>query len=193
MTVLLVLSLFLGFLVIDTAERSHRAHALGSAPGPGAPALPGGSFLSKGHAWVRIEPGGEVRVGIDAFAQMAAGPFNRVDMPVEGQEVRMGEPLFSLRRGRQELHFLAPVSGRVVEDNEALLGDAEVIASSPYLEGWICRLEPTDLAADLRTLRIGSSAQGWCDEEGRRLEQLRGGRPGVAWADLEHGFLAATR
>ena len=190
MTVLLILSLFLVFLAIDAAVRG--ANAPSPVPDPDARALPGGSFLSKGHAWVRIEPGGEVRVGIDSFAQMAAGPFNRVTMLAEGREVRMGEPLFSLRRGRQELHFLAPVSGRVVEDNEALLDGAGAIASSPYLEGWVCRLEPTDLASELKTMRIGMTAQGWCDEEGRRLEQLRGGSTGMAWADLEHAFLEVT-
>ena len=118
---------------------------------------------------------------MDAFAQMAAGSFSRVTLPQEGQEVRMGDPLFTLKRGRQELHFLAPVSGKVVEDNEELLSGPEAIQSSPYLEGWVCRLEPSDLASELPTMRIGAAAQGWCDEEGRRLDQLRGGRPGMAW------------
>ena len=155
--------------------------------------LPGGSFISTGHAWVRIEPGGEVRVGIDDFAQKAAGPVARVAMPREGQEIRMGDPLFSLERGSQELHFMAPLSGRVVEGNRELAGDADPLKNSPYLDGWVCRIQPTDLASELPALRIGKPVLGWYDQEIKRLERLRGGKEGLDWAEFEDEFLVASR
>lgn len=152
--------------------------------------LPGGAFISSGHAWVRIEASGEVRIGIDDFAQKAAGDVGRVTLPRKGQEIRMGEPLFSLKRGGQELHFTAPVSGRVVEGNTDLVDDA--IRNSPYQEGWICRIRPTDLAAELATMRIGPPAVQWYDQEIHRLEDLRASKKEVNWADLESEFLVGS-
>lgn len=185
MTVLLVLSLLLAFVGTDWIVRAAaRRKALPRTPEPMD--LPGGDFVSRGHTWVRIEPGGDVRVGVDAFARGAAGPVSRVAMPREGQEVRMGEPLFALRRGRQELRFLAPVSGRVVEDNDDLID-----APGPRQEGWVCRLEPSHLAEELPTMRIGALAQPWYEDEARRLEALRADRNEVRWTDLEQAFLAA--
>ena len=190
MTVLLVLSLLLAFVGTDWIVRA--AARRKAQPGTPEPMdLPGGDFVSRGHTWVRIEPGGDVRVGVDAFARGAAGPVSRVAMPREGQEVRMGEPLFALRRGRQELRFLAPVSGRVVEDNDDLIADAEALTSSPYQDGWVCRLEPTDLAQELATMRIGLPARGWVADETRRLERLRASRNEVQWTELEEAFLTA--
>lgn len=168
------------------------AHEAEGAGGAGEYIVPGGSFISSGHAWVRIEAGGEVRVGIDDFAQQAAGVVNRVAMPRPGQAYRMGEPLFSLERGTQELHFLAPVSGKVVEDNAGLVEDAGCIKSSPYVDGWVCRIEPTDLATELAGMRIGHPVVGWYDEEIKRLDQLRAGKEGVSWAELENEFLAGA-
>ncbi len=152
--------------------------------------LPGGAFISNGHAWVRIEASGEVRVGIDDFAQKAAGKVGQVSLPRKGQEIRMGEPLFSLKRGGQELHFTAPVSGRVVEGNTDLGDDA--IRSSPYQEGWICRIRPSDLASELSTMRIGPPAVQWYDQEIHRLEDLRASKKEVDWADLESEFLVGS-
>ena len=160
---------------------------------PGEYCIPGGSFLSEGHAWVRIEPGGQVRVGIDDFAQKAAGPVNHVAMPAEGLAVQAGDPLFSLQYGDQELHFLAPVSGQVVEDNPGLARDAGSIHASPYLDGWVCRIAPSDLAGELSALRIGGSAVAWYDEEIKRLDQLRASREQLDWPELESEFLVAVR
>ena len=192
MTVLLVLALLLAFVGTDWIVREvARRRALPRARiRPEALGLPG-AFISRGHAWVWIEPGGAVRVGVDAFAWQAAGEITQVTMPREGQEIRMGEPLFTLRRGRQALHFLAPVSGRVVEDNDDLGDDPAFLARTPYQEGWVCRLEPTRLASELPTMRIGAMTQGWYEDESRRLEQLRASRDELRWTELEQAFLTA--
>ena len=155
--------------------------------------IPGGSFLSEGHAWVRIEPGGQVRIGIDDFAQKAAGPVGHVTMPLEGMAVQAGDPLFSLQYGDRELHFLAPVSGQVLEDNPGLRQDAGSLTHSPYLDGWVCRIAPSDLAAELSALRIGGPAVAWYDEEIKRLDQLRASRDQLDWAELESEFLVPVR
>jgi CheY-like chemotaxis protein len=156
---------------------------------PGEYRIPGGAFISTGHSWVRIEPGGEVRIGIDDFVRKEAGKVSQITLPREGQTVHAGDPLFSLRRGAQELRFRAPVSGKVVEDNPDLKADARPITASPYVAGWVCRIEPADLGAELPSMHIGKSAMTWYDDEIKRLRQLQDGKEALDWTDLEKGFL----
>jgi CheY-like chemotaxis protein len=156
--------------------------------------VPGGLFLSGGHAWVRIEPAGQARTGIDDFARKALGSIDAVELPQRGAAVRRGEPLYTLRRGAQVVHVLAPVGGRVAQVNEALRSEPERLTRSPYDRGWVCLLQPTDLAGDLRGLRIGRPVVAWYQEEIERLRKeggpAQGGAPVVDWSILEAHFLA---
>ena len=67
--------------------------------------VPGGAFLSDGHAWARIEPGGQLRAGLDDFARKALGPVDGVELPRPGQSVERGEPLFAVKLGAHRAHF----------------------------------------------------------------------------------------
>jgi CheY-like chemotaxis protein len=153
--------------------------------------IPGGSFIAPGHTWVRIEPDGQVRVGVDDFAHKAMGPVGQVVLPAPGQDVRKGDALFSFKRAGEEIHFYAPVAGKVVEDNAHLKSEPLLVAQSPYKEGWICRIQPSDLAADLTALKIGRPVVEWYGEEIKRLRDLetKVQKEDVDWADLEAGFL----
>jgi CheY-like chemotaxis protein len=159
--------------------------------------IPGGAFVSDGHAWVRIEDSGAVRVGMDDFARRALGTVERVELPAEGAAVRRGEALFAVRRGTSTAGFLAPVSGRVAAVNSALATHPAWVTSSPYEGGWICVLEPADLAAELAGLRIGKPAVEWYQQEIERLMAAGGpaerGAPQVDWQTLESRFLAGMR
>ena len=153
--------------------------------------VPGGSFIANGHAWVRIEPDGQVRVGVDDFAHKALGHVSLVVMPEPGLEVKAGDPLFSFMRGSEEIHFTAPISGKVMEDNGHLKADLSLVARSPYKDGWICRILPTDLASELPTLRIGKPVVEWYGEEIKRLRASVAGQEGkeLDWAAFEAKFL----
>ena len=156
--------------------------------------VPGGAFIASGHTWVRIEPDGNVRTGLDDFANKALGGSFEVVMPMTGTVVHAGDLLFSLRRGAEELRFHAPVSGRVLEVNTGLAADASSVTHSPYKEGWVCRLEPADLTTEIATLRIGRPVVKWYGQELSRLQVERGLQPDPAkplpWAVLEQKFFA---
>jgi ActR/RegA family two-component response regulator/glycine cleavage system H lipoate-binding protein len=158
--------------------------------------VPGGSFIAPGHTWVRIEPDGQVRVGIDDFASKAMGEIGGVLLPKPGQEVRSGDTLFTCRRGGEELRFQAPVSGKVQDPNAALLGDAGLLSHSPYRDGWVCRIEPRDLTAELTGLKIGRPVVAWYSDEISRLQKERAAQPDPAgllpWSALERGFFAGA-
>ena len=157
--------------------------------------VPGGVFLSAGHAWARIEPDGQMRVGLDDFARKALGPIEHVELPKMGETVGRGEPLFAVKRGDRTAHFAAPVSGRVMRVNGILLDEPSLVTQSPYLRGWVCLVQPTDLAGDLRALRIGQQVVTWYQEEIARLRESAGAEasgPSLDdWAAFERSFLAS--
>lgn len=155
--------------------------------------VPGGAFLSGGHAWVRLEPDGKVRVGPDDFIRKALGGVQGIELPEEGAEVRRGESLFSLRRGEHMAHFTAPVSGRIMRINTLLQREPEAVSDSPYDRGWICVVQPSDLQADLAEMKIGKAAIDWYQQEIEELCAAGGpaedGAPAVDWETLERRFL----
>jgi CheY-like chemotaxis protein/glycine cleavage system H lipoate-binding protein len=155
--------------------------------------IPGGSFIAPGHTWVRIEPDGHVRVGVDDFANKAMGGIGSVLLPKPGTEVRCGEPLFTCQRGDETLAFLAPVSGTVQDLNGALQADPAKVTLSPYKDGWVCRIQPSDLTAQLGSMKIGQPAVEWYGQEIDRLQASRAAQADPAqplsWAALQ-GFLA---
>jgi glycine cleavage system H lipoate-binding protein len=155
--------------------------------------IPGGAFLSEGHAWARIETSGRVRVGLDDFAARALGSIERLDLPPGGATVKEGEPLFTMRRGGVAVPVLAPLSGKVVELNSELAARPSSVGDDPYDAGWVCEIEPADLVAELTALRIGKPAIDWYQAEVVRLRQMGGAGQGSAaldWGTLQKEFLA---
>jgi CheY-like chemotaxis protein len=158
--------------------------------------VPGGAFLSDGHVWARIEPSGLVRIGVDDFAHKALGTLERLEPLAESTTVRRGEPIFAVRRGTTIVRFAAPLSGRVTQVNKGLAASAGSSAESPYDGGWVCLLEPSDLAGELALLRIGKPAVEWYQAQIVRLREIGGpaehGAPQVDWGTLEETFFAPT-
>jgi CheY-like chemotaxis protein len=157
--------------------------------------VPGGAFLSSGHTWARIEPDGQVVVGLDDFARKALERVERIELPPERAGVRRGDLLFTVRRGQDGVRFWSPLSGEVVQVNEELRKSARALSENPYGLGWVCVLQPTNLAADLPELRIGKDVLGWYQEEVTRLrrEQAAAGGKTLAWSDLQSRFFSAGR
>ena len=156
--------------------------------------IPGGSFIAAGHTWVRIEPDGHVRIGLDDFANKAMGAISTLDMPKPGTQVRCGDPLFSCKRGSEEISFTAPLSGKVQDLNGVLVSEPARINASPYKDGWVCRIEPSDLTAELGALKIGRPVAEWYGEEIARLQAERSQQTDPAkplpWSALQQSFLA---
>ncbi len=155
--------------------------------------VPGGAFVSPEHAWARIDTDGQVLAGLDDFARKALKKVEKVELPAVGARVRRGEPLFVVRRGDQSVRFRAPVSGEVTEVNQALVRTPQLAVESPYDQGWVCLVRPSDLAADLGGLRIGKPVVAWYQDEVVRLRrELQAAEPGEPkWADLEARYFTS--
>ena len=156
--------------------------------------VPGGAFLSAGHAWVRIEPEGQVRVGIDDFVRKALGTVKEVVLPQRGKFVKQGDPLFTLKGATGTVQVAAPLSGKVEHDNASLKSDPGEIIHSPYDRGWVCLMTPSDLATELPSLKIGQPVIDWYQDEITRLRTADGIQAAgtLDWTDFERKFLGAN-
>ena len=152
--------------------------------------VPGGAFVSPGHTWAQIDPGGQVWAGLDDFARKALGTVDRVELPAVGARVKRGEPLFTVHLGAKSLKFLAPVSGEITQANPELAAHPQLVVQSPYARGWACLVKPSNLAAELEGLRIGQPVVAWYQDEVARLRKdlAASGEATRPWEELERGF-----
>ena len=100
-------------------------------------------YYTKEHEWVRVE-GDTATVGITDFAQSELGDIVFVELPEVGDEVTAGEPFGSVESVKTVSELYAPVSGKVVEVNDALGDSPENVNTSPYGDGWMIVVEMSD-------------------------------------------------
>ena len=95
------------------------------------------------HEWAHVE--GEVLViGITDYAQDSLGEIVYIELPSEGDEITKGDSFGAVESTKAVSDLYAPVSGDVVEVNEALLDSPEIINSDPYGEGWMIKVKVYD-------------------------------------------------
>ena len=92
------------------------------------------------HEWVKIE-GNKVRVGITDFAQHELGDIVFVELPEVGDIVTFNETFGSVESVKTVSELYSPVSGTVVEINEALADSPEFVNESPYENAWMIVVE----------------------------------------------------
>jgi glycine cleavage system H protein len=146
------------------------------APRPAAPAraatagwfhVEPGVRLHPGHTWARLEQDGLVAVGVDEFAEKLVGPA-AVELPGLGEKVSQGEPALALRAEGRAVPMLSPVDGTVVAVNPALRDGAAALAD-PYRAGWLFKVKPSRLAANLRQLHGVAAARRMLEDASEAL------------------------
>lgn len=105
--------------------------------------LPGDLRYTNEHEWLRQEEDGSVTIGITDHAQSALGDLVYVELPEVGQEVESGGEMAVVESVKAASDVYAPISGAVVEINDALADDPEKINADPYGDGWIVRMQPS--------------------------------------------------
>ncbi len=165
MTFILVIATAVVILTFELARRSRRASS-GSVASPVRQVRESVEvverFFHPAHTWALVNSGvAEVTVGSDEFSTRLVGTLNEVELPVVGQVVHQGERLAVLRHGNRTLTQSSPVSGIVVETNDGLRRRPELLNESPLEKGWLARILPSNLTADLRNLLSGSAADAW--------------------------------
>lgn len=113
------------------------------------------------HEWVKLE-GDIATVGITDYAQHALGNIVYVDMPEVGDEVTAGEDFGAVESVKAASDLISPVSGEVVEINEAL-EDAPELVNEDAFENWIMKVKVSD-PAELDTLLTAEAYAKLCEE-----------------------------
>ena len=107
---------------------------------------------TKSHEWARVE-GDVVIVGITDYAveQMNREIIN-VDLPKVGRNLNQEESFAVIDSVKAAFDIYAPVSGLVAEINDALVAKPDLVGQSPYGEGWLIKIKPINLNADIAKL-----------------------------------------
>ena len=121
-----------------------------------------GLYYSESHEFVRVE-GDFGFVGITDYAQNALGNVVYVDMPEVDDEVEAGEEFGAVESVKAASDLISPVSGKVVEINEALEDQPELINQDAY-ENWIIKVEFSD-KSDLDSLMDAKAYSEFCEKE----------------------------
>ena len=114
---------------------------------------------SKEHEWVRVD-GTRATVGITSFAADELGDIVFVELPEVGTALKQFATFGVVESVKAVSDLYAPVSGEVVEVNEALRSAPELLNSDPFGEGWILKLE----LADPAELDVLMDAAAYADE-----------------------------
>ena len=107
--------------------------------------VPGDLRYSTDHEWISID-GSRVRIGITDYAQDALGDVVYVQVPSVGTVVSAGQTFSEVESTKSVSDVYAPVSGTIVEVNDALADSPEQVNSDPYGAGWLCVIEVADPA-----------------------------------------------
>ena len=121
-----------------------------------------GLYYSESHEYVRVE-GDFGFIGITDYAQNALGNVVYVDMPDVDDEVEAGEEFGAVESVKAASDLYSPVSGKVVEVNEALEDEPELINQDAY-ENWIIKVELSD-KSDLDNLMDAAAYEAFCAKE----------------------------
>ena len=105
---------------------------------------------TESHEWLRAEDDGLVTVGISDHAQALLGDLVFVELPEAGTEFVTGDECCVVESVKAASDVYMPISGEIVEVNEALADEPEIINTSPYDSGWLFKVKPsTDEMSDL--------------------------------------------
>lgn len=109
--------------------------------------IPANLSYTKDHEWVLVT-GSVARIGITDYAQDALGDIVFIQLPEVGTQVGANDGLGEIESTKSVNDVYAPVSGRVVAINEALIDTPELLNTDPYGNGWICEIEIGDGSGD---------------------------------------------
>ena len=103
------------------------------------------------HEWARVNSDGSVTIGITDHAQEALGDLVYVEVPEVDSHFAASDAFGVVESVKAASDVYLPISGTVVEVNEALEDGPELVNDSAYDEGWLVRIQPDD-ASELDTL-----------------------------------------
>ena len=102
-----------------------------------------GLLYTESHEWVK-EEGDTVTIGISDYAQCQMKDVVYVEMPEIGAEFKRGDSIGVVESVKTVADIYSPVSGKVVETNQALKDHPQLINEDPFGKGWIVKIAVRD-------------------------------------------------
>lgn len=121
------------------------------------------TYFTKDHEWVTVH-GDVATVGITVFAAEALGDVVFVELPETGKTFKQGADMAVVESVKAASDVYAPISGEVVEVNDALTDAPETVNEGPEAGGWFCKMTVAD-ADELSALMDKAAYDTFCASE----------------------------
>ena len=121
------------------------------------------------HMWAQYDSSsGQVTVGIDTLGLASLGDLAYVALKDVGKSVRRGESMGTLEAAKMTGDLIAPVSGTIVARNDATVSNPGLVNQSPYVDGWMVVIKPSDWDNESAKLISGDGLPAWVESEVKR-------------------------
>src|SRR3954454_12050037 len=117
------------------------------------------TYFTREHEWIRVE-GDTATVGISNHAQEALGDIVFAEVPEAGRQLNKGQEAAVVESVKAASDVYAPVSGEVIEGNQAVADDPALVNSDPEGQGWFFKLK-LDNQGELDGLMDEQSYRDW--------------------------------
>jgi glycine cleavage system H protein len=108
-------------------------------------AHPSDRVYSNEHEWVIVD-GDKATIGISSFAQDQLGEVVYVDLPSAGDSISAGDTFGEIESVKSVSELFAPVTGEILEVNDALSDSPETVNQDPHGAGWMVKVRLDDVS-----------------------------------------------
>lgn len=129
------------------------------------------SYDREHHMWAQFDSAsGNVLIGIDTLGLASLGDLAYITLKDVGKSVKRGQSMGTLEAAKMTGDVVAPVSGVIVTLNDAAVSRPGLVNQSPYMDGWMVVIKPTDWENESQQLVSGESLPDWVDAEIKRYK-----------------------
>lgn len=130
------------------------------------------AYGRENHMWAQYQAEtGQVIVGMDALGLVALGDLAYVTLVPVGTLVQHGQSIGTLEAAKMTGDLSAPISGKIVARNEAVVRNPSIINQDAYQAGWLVVMQPSDWQSEAAQLVSGEGLPTWVKAELERYRQ----------------------
>ena len=108
--------------------------------------IPGDLRIAATHEWARVNDDGTITVGITEYAQEQLGDIVYVETPEIDMSCEAEQGVAVVESVKAASDLFAPIAGEIIDANHALADSPELINDSPYEDGWIFKIQPSEVS-----------------------------------------------
>lgn len=121
------------------------------------------------HMWAQVDSAsGNILVGIDTLGLASLGDLAYVTLNDVGTKVQRGKSMGTLEAAKMTGDLIAPISGEIVTRNDATVSNPSLVNQSPYVDGWMVVIKPSDWENESAQLVSAEGLPAWVESEIKR-------------------------